>query len=161
MYISYDKLTGETHYDKFNIDFIRYTQLPNILFNIAGSIIMVVVWILNKQLWDYTSNLPLKDVVYTNLICAAFLFILLLIIANSAVNSILAAGRLVGRRGLFSYTVLTIVVVAGLILSKKITFQGIFSDSLRMVMTGQIVCGLLAVPLDYLSTAIFFKGKKI
>lgn len=160
MHKSYDPSTGETHYDKFDIDFIRYTKLPNIIFNIIGSTVMVVVWISNKKLWDYITNLPLKNVVYINIIGAILFFIFLVVIANSAVNNIPAAVRLVGRRGLFSYTMITIVVVIALILAKKMTFQGIFSDSLRMVMAGQIICSLLAVPLDYMSTALFFKEKE-
>lgn len=160
MHKSYDLSTGETHYDKFDIDFIRYTKLPNIIFNIIGSTIMTIVWISNKKLWNYTINFPLKNIVYTNIIGALLFFILLLIIANSAVNNILASGRLVGRRGLFSYTMITFVVIIGLVLAEKITSQGIFSDSLRMIMAGQIVCSLLAVPLDYISTTIFFKDHK-
>lgn len=157
MHRSYDKLTGEVHYDEFNIDFIRYTKLPNIISNIIGSTIMMVVWVSNKKLWDYIANLPLMYIVYTNLMGAALFFILLVVIANSAGNSWLASGRLVGRRGLFSYTLITFVVITGLVLADKMTFQSIFSDSLRMVMAGQIICALLAVPLDCLSTALFFK----
>jgi len=152
---SYDKSTMETHYDRFDIDFIRYTRLPNILFNILGTVIMMSVLLSSKIILNTFMSMQLNLLMAIALIGGFIFFMILVTIARRAGAA--DASRLAARRGLFSYCIMTIIIVLFFVTSGSVGLTTLFGYTLRMILSAQIFCALLAVPFDYCSTMLYFK----
>lgn len=156
MHKSYDPSTGETHYDKFDIDFIRYTRLPNVIANFLGTFLMMLFFISSQSIWNFMAGFSLSALIYILLFGVVFCFLLLFFIARAALGKP-GAARLAGRRGLFSFTTITLTVILALIVSGTVHLYGNFGETLKIILASQIFVAFLALPLDYLIT--FFLKK--
>lgn len=147
---SYDKLTHEHHKDDFNIDFLRYFKLENLIGNFVGSIIGIIFFFffnLDDTFFasnDFTSNLYIIGIVAV--------FICFTGIAKIAGNSIRHSAKIAGKRGLYSFVFLSLFLIIAILISGEITLTDTFERFLYFLMAGQIATAAFAVPLDLLAT---------
>jgi len=148
-YISHDPSTGEVHLDKFNIDFIRYFKLQNFIFALVGSLIGFFIWTEIAILFEYTLILDISVMYMLFIFGAIAWFIFCAAICYFAGNKKHEAARLAGRRGLFTFTVMLVVVITCLIITGKVSLHQQFYYFLKYLMTGMIIEGIFVLPLDY------------
>ncbi|HIH37499.1 hypothetical protein J4460_02555 [Candidatus Woesearchaeota archaeon] len=106
-----------------------------------------------------------KDIktLYWIVYCGGFLlFLLTSIIAYQSTHTLTGrdgAGRIAGRRGLFTFTIMTIIILALLVLTKMISWQTPFLVFLQHFFSLLIVSTFFALPLDYGIAALIEREK--
>jgi len=155
-YISHHPATGHVTIDKYNIDFIRFFTAENFILALLGSILGASIWLLSKTLFGATLLIDI-NLLYVILAVGGIVFLLFTTaIVYYAGSTKFEALRLASRRGLFTFSVMLIVVILALMITQKIYWEQQFYYFLKYLLTGMIVVAVFAVPFDYGVT--FAKG---
>lgn len=155
-YISHHPKTGHINIDRYNVDFIRFFTAENFILALLGSILGVSIWLLSKTLFGITLLIDLNWL-YFILISGGVIFLLFTaVVVYYAGNSKFESLRLASRRGLFTFSIMILVVILALMVTQKIYWEQQFYYFLKYVFTGMVVVAIFAVPFDYGVT--FVKG---
>jgi len=162
-YISHHPGSGHISIDKYNVDFIKFFKGENFVLSLLGSILGVAIWLLNKQVLGWSLLIDI-NLLYLIIAGAGFIFFLFTtFVVSFAGYRKNEAARLAGRRGLFTFSVMMLVVILGLIITKKIYWDQQFYYLVKYWLTGMIFAGVFAVPFDYGVTFVkgLFKKKRL
>jgi hypothetical protein len=150
MHRSFDPTTNEHHIDNFNIDFIRYFSKKNIIANVIGSVVASILFF-TFDIYNIMMSWKI-NLLFLYFFGMAFIFAILLFLAHRAGNSLRGSLSLTTRRGLFSYIVLSFVLVVSMMISGDISFLDPFGRLYHILLTGQMFVAMIAVPIDLFST---------
>lgn len=160
-HLSYNTLTGETYLDNYNIDFLRYFKFSNFIMALTGSLLGFIFWTNATGLFEWSIALDINRLYLIVILGGLLWFIFTTIISYGAVNSIPKATRIAGRRGLFTFSIMLLVLVIGLLATKRIGLNQTFYLFLKHTMAGLFVESIFAVSLDYgISFLEGVQGKK-
>jgi hypothetical protein len=161
-YMSHNVLTGEVYLDGINIDFLRYFKLKNFLLASIGSIIGIVLMITYSEFIDLFTTININSLYLIHIVGGVFWFLFTATIAYYAVQSEKGAARIAGRRGLFTFSVMLVIALVGLMWSGMIKLDQEFFYFVKYLLIALIFEGIFAVPLDYGVTFIsgIFKKKR-
>lgn len=149
VHVTHHKATGKLKMDNFNISFIRYFRMHNFLLAAGGSIIGCLI-LLNYGKLFAKMIAPNINSLYTVVILGGLGFFgFLAAIAHLAGNSARESCRLAGRRGLFTFATMLIIVLISLGIAGKFSWDMKFGLFLKELIAGMILTAFFAVPLDY------------
>ena len=157
--ITHNPYDHEVHFDRFNIDFIRYYTLQRFFLGLFGCIIGFLIWfsIVSLREFAFVVSVPLLYIFY---IVAGGIFLG----ATSAMvyyagNPPFEAVRLALRRALFSFTVILCVTLIGLVLGGFLSWVQLFGEFIQLQLFVMIPVGSVCVIFDYGIPALkgFFK----
>lgn len=147
-YESHNLITGETYYDEFNIDYLRYFRKWDLFFSIIGSLIGVFAFIF-MQLITYADSAEIGRL-YIFFVGGSFAFFLATaVIAYFAVKSAAKGARIAGRRGLFTFVIMAIITISLLFIEGIISRDTSIYRFLKLVMGCMLTEAFFAVPLSY------------
>ena len=140
----------EKHHDRFNIDWIRYFRKDSFITCLLISTIVTAVWINWISVWDLSLTVPFNTVSLLVVLGVICYLVGLTTIAYLAGTNLEEAMRLAARRGLFSFAIMTNVILVVLICAGHLTWQDPFKKTLTLIFTAEIMCGLTACAADLL-----------
>lgn len=150
MHKSYNPLTREHAVDSFNIDTLRYFRRRNLLGSLFGALLGVALFSRMKELRLFSTDAALFGFYFGGML---FLFIVMSFIARKAGNTWRQSARIAGRRGLFTYSVATIVILAATPWLAGVTLESTVGEFLRYLVNAQIFVGAITTLFDFGSTA--------
>ena len=75
-----------------------------------------------------------------------------MVIAYHAGNNHVKSAAIAGKRGLFSFVFVTIIVLIAIVVTGSISLEDTFGKFFYMVLSCQIIAAIFAVPLDLAMT---------
>lgn len=150
MHRSFNTVTNEHFIDNFNIDCIRYFSWRNIVGNIIGSIIAGFLFF-RFNAFERMMGLG-NSILLLYFLGILLIFFVMLFFSIKAGNSLKHSLHMVVRRGLFSYIILSMILIIAIISSGAVSFTDPFGKLFYMFIAGQMFFAIIAVPLDFLAT---------
>ncbi|MFT4303139.1 MAG: hypothetical protein ACMXYG_01120 [Candidatus Woesearchaeota archaeon] len=148
-HISHNPKSLRTHVFRYNIDFLLYYKFQNFLLAVIGSVLGIIFWYNYLLYYSWTMLLSVNSLYLILVLGGGFWLIITSLIVYKAGNTKFESVRIASRRGLFTFSVMLIVVIASLSLTSKIYWNQHFIYFLKYVMLGMINAAFFAVPLDY------------
>ncbi|MFT4297789.1 MAG: hypothetical protein ACMXX5_01215 [Candidatus Woesearchaeota archaeon] len=157
-YLSSHPCTGKLNIDRYNIDFIRYFRFYNFILALAGSMIGLVLFLLNNAIARWSVMVKINTLYLIVFFAGAGFFAFTSLIVYFAGNSKFESCRLASRRGLFTFSVMLAATLISLVISGRTSWNQQFYYFIKYLLLGMIFAGLFAVPMDY--GISFLKGLK-
>ncbi len=148
-HVSYNLHFREAHIDNFNIDFLRYYNKKEFFFALLGSFLGFLLWRRFVFLSGYFDWLSLNQLYLLVVAGGVCFFLITTFIAHLAVNNIVKSARIVGRRGLFTFTVMAVTFVLLSLLTGAINKDTLMLYVIRYFLICIMLEAVFAVPLDY------------
>ncbi|MFT4343706.1 MAG: hypothetical protein ACMXYE_03075 [Candidatus Woesearchaeota archaeon] len=161
MKLTHNPYDHEVHFDRYDIDYMRYYTLNRFFLSVIGSLIGFSVWFLIPGFRELAYVTP-HFLLYLFYTFAGSIFIMATAsIIYFAGNTHFESLRLALRRALFSFTVILIITLVGLSISSLTSWDQPFGEFIKLLLFAMIPTGIVCVLCDYVAPAIntYMHGK--